>query len=305
MGWLGLRISVFTAARQRKRVALLNIGNSFLRPIVAAGFVLLIAVSALWAMAGYLVATLGVVLAAERLYRGICSDTASSTLGEKYSVSGIGKNIISYSWPFAVWGIFGWIHMSCDRWALQAFHGAEVVGAFSVVSQLAVFPLIFGSGFLGTLFTPIAFQRAGDLAHRQNIISANKLLSAMTATYVVGVIILVFFFSVFHYPLVRLISNAQFAVFSFLLPWLTTAWGFFYLGQVLSVFGMLANRPQCYIAPKLVSAVVAGIGSFYMSASFGVVGVVWGLAAAGIIYALWCFIIAMIILQKVYFEPMS
>ena len=114
----------------------------------------------------------------------------------------------------------------------------------------------------------------------------------MTGIYILGVLLLVSLFYVFHYPLVLLISNKQFAELSFLLPWLTMAWSLFYLGQMLSVFGMLANRPKSYIAPKIVSALVAGISTFYLSEKVGPVGVVWGLAIAGLVYALWCAIIA-------------
>jgi O-antigen/teichoic acid export membrane protein len=292
LGWLSLRISIFTAARQRRWVALLNIVNAFLKPIIAACLVLLVVGRASCAMAGYLLATLGVVFLAERFFHRIASDTLSSGSVPEGIGTGIEKDILSFSWPFTVWGIFGWIHMSCDRWALKAFHGTEVVGAFAVVSQLAMFPLILGSDFLTTLFTPIAYQRAGDLSDHQNIVSANKLLCKMTGVYVFGAVILATLFSVFHYPLVLLISNIQFAKLSFLLPWLTAAWAFFYLGQVLCTFGMLASRPQSYILPKLVSAIIAGISTFYLSARMGPVGVVWGLAAAGLVYALWCLIIA-------------
>lgn len=292
LGWLSLRISIFTAARQRQWVALLNIANAFLKPIIAACLVLLVFVSAACAMAGYLLATLGVVFLAERFFHRIASDTLSSGSVREGIGTGIEKEILSFSWPFAVWGIFGWIHMSCDRWALKAFHVTEVVGAFAVVSQLAIFPLVLGSDFLTTLFTPIAYQRAGDLSDRQNIISANRLLCSMTAIFILGAVILATLFSVFHYPLILLISNTQFAKLSFLLPWLTAAWAFFYLGQILCTFGMLASRPQSYILPKLVSAIIAGISTFYLSARMGPVGVVWGLAAAGLVYALWCLIIA-------------
>lgn len=291
-GWLGLRISVLTASRQRQRVAFLDIGNAFLRPIIATLLVLMIAVSALWAMAGYLMATFGVVVFAERFYRRIVSDTAPSTFILNHPVSPVGKIIISYSWPFAIWGIFGWIHMSCDRWSLQTFYGAEVVGAFAVISQLATFPVAFGSGFLSVLFTPIAFQRAGDIANRQNVASANKILGGLTCAFILGVVILVSLFSVFHYSLVVLISNIQYAKFSFLLPWLTVAWAFFYLGQLLCTFGLLANRPQIYILPKLLSSIIATIGTFYLSAEIGPSGVIWGLTIAGLVYAIWCTIIA-------------
>ena len=96
----------------------------------------------------------------------------------------------------------------------------------------------------------------------------------------------------FHHSLVLLISNIQFAEFSFLLPWLTGVWGLFYFGQVLSNFGMVANKSQAYIAPKIAAAIIAGISTFYLSAKYGVIGVVCGLALAGFVYALWCFVVA-------------
>ena len=114
----------------------------------------------------------------------------------------------------------------------------------------------------------------------------------MTGVYTLGAIILISLFFLFHHSLVLLISNAQYAKLSFLLPWLTAAWGLFYLGQVLATFGMLANNPKIYIMPKLVSAIVAGISTFYLASRIGPTGVVLGLATAGFVYALWCTIIA-------------
>ncbi len=292
-GWLGLRMSVFTAARKRPLVASLNIGNALFKPVIAACLVLLISVSAFWAMAGYLAAALFLVLLAERFYMSIVSDTSVPVpISDNSVTTDIRKNIISFSWPFAVWGSFGWAHMSCDKWALQSFHGPEIVGAFAVVSQLAVYPLIFGSGFLSTLVAPVAYERAGDLTQHQKVMSAYKLLASISAIYASGAIILMWLYFMFHHNLVLLISNIQFAEFSFLLPWLTGVWGLFYLGQILSSFGMVANKSQAYIAPKIAAAVIAGISTFYLSVKYGVAGVVWGLALAGFVYAFWCFVIA-------------
>jgi len=300
-GWLGLRTSVFTAARKRPWVAFLNIGNSLFKPIIAACLVLLLDVSAFWAMAGYLVAALLLVLLAERFYLGIVADTAdAASIVDTRATTDIGKNIISFSWPFAVWGSFGWVHKSCDKWALQSFYGPEIVGAFTVVSRLAGFPLIFGSSFLTTLIVPIVYQQAGDLTQHQKIKSAYKFLVYMIGAYVLGLLLLIWIYFTFHRSLVILISNIKFAEFSFLLPWLTAAWGLFYLGQVLSTFGMVANKSQAYIAPKIVSATIAGISTFYLSAKYGITGVIWGLALAGLVYALWSFVIAAKIANALY-----
>jgi len=188
--------------------------------------------------------------------------------------------------------------MSCDKWSLQTFYGSEVVGAFAVISLLGTYPLVFGSGFLANLFTPIAFQRGGDLSQNHKIASANKILMAMTGIYVIGAVILIIFFAVFHRSAVLLFSNESFVRYSYLLPWLTIAWAFFFLGQMFCTFGMLANQPRRYLMPKLLSSIVALSSTFYLSFRIGPVGVVWGLLLAGFIYALWCGIIVLTLVRR-------
>ena len=295
-GWLGLRIAVFTAIRKRRRIAFLRVANSFLRPSIAAALILLVSSNANWVILGYLIATFTVVLWAEHFYYQTVSSTANSDPAHDkpvYLFRGLGKEILSYSWPFFAWGLFGWVHMSCDRWSLQAFHGSEVVGAFAVVSQLAIFPLVFISSFLSALLTPIAFQKAGNLTNSDGINDANKILMGMTVLFIFGSIFLVSIFAVFNRPLILLISNERFASLAYLLPGLTIAWSLFYLGQLFSVFGLLVNQSRSYIVPKLVSAVVAAAGTFYLSAKMGPSGVVLGLGSAGFVYVIWCGAIAL------------
>lgn len=281
-----LRMGIFTAARRRRLAALLNISSSLLGPLFAVVLVLLIASNVKNALAGYLLAGIVILLLIERFYSGMVLKTAGSNSKKK-----LAKEIFVYALPFFIWGIFSWIHTSSDRWALQTFYGPEAVGAFAVVSQLAFYPLSFSSGFLGTLFVPIAFQKAGDIKQPQSIMSANKILLAMTCLYILLAVILICFFAVFHRPLTLLISSARFVKFSYLLPGLTFAWALFFLGQLLTSFGMLLNRPQLYILPKALSGIAAGITTFYLCSRMGPEGVVWGLAIAGIVYSGFCIFI--------------
>lgn len=294
-GLTSLKISIFTAARQRQRTAILNISNTFLKPLTATFLVVLIISNANIALVGYLWAALFVLLITNRLYSQAASVTFPHHLRSgtrAHLFRGLNKEILSYCWPFFVWGAFGWIHMSCDRWSLQTFHGPGVVGPFAVVSLLAIYPLNFGSAFLNTLFSPIAFQRAGDLLDNNAIDSANRILLIMTGIYVVGALVLIGFFAFFHRPVILFISSQRFVRFSHLLPGLSTAWAFFFLGQVLVQFGLLSNKPQLYIMPKIVASLVAGTTTLYFSLKIGPSGVPWGLGCAGFIYALWCAIIA-------------
>ena len=109
----------------------------------------------------------------------------------------------------------------------------------------------------------------------------------MTGAYIIGASVLILAFLFFHNEVVLLMSNVNYTEFSSLLPGLTAAWAFFYLGQMFSGFGLLANKPKKYILPIVVSAIVAAITTFYLSKRCGPVGVVWGLGISGFVYAMW------------------
>ena len=293
-GYFSVRISVLLAARKRKIVALVNTGTSFFKPFIGAFFVVFFVSNADCVMSGYLVTTFVIMCVVEHLYKKTLKDFSgvSPSITQPKTESGnLGKEILAFSWPFCIWGMFGWMHQSCDRWSLQAFHGSDVVGAFSVITLLAVYPLIFASGFLSNLFMPIAYERAGNLTSCTSIKSAHRILYIMTGAYIIAASILIIVFLLFHDEVVLLMSNAKYAEFSSLLPGLTSAWAFFYLGQMFSGFGLLSNKPRKYILPIIVSALIAITTTFPLSKGYGPFGVVWGLGISGFIYAAWFMVI--------------
>jgi len=139
---------------------------------------------------------------------------------------------------------------------------------------------------------PIAFQQAGDLTSSKSIISAYKILIVMVSIYIVGAVVLITLCAMLHRHLMLIISNINFAQFSYLLPGLAIAWALFYFGQVLTSFGLLANKSHRYIPPKVTAAIIACVGIFYLAPKAGPAGVVWGLIIANSLYSLWCFLIA-------------
>lgn len=294
-GWNGIKISILTAARKRKFISLINTGSAFGKPVIAFTFVILVDPNADWAMMGYLVTTLIIFYLLEKYYQTVVKRQEKQLPkagDEKEKNKRLLRDILSFSWPFYIWGIFSWVHQSCDRWSLQTYHGAEVVGAFSVITYLALYPLIFGSSFLSTLFIPIAYERAGELASYRSMQSANRILFVMTGIFVGGSLLLVGFYFIFSQKLVLFISNINYIRYAYLLPWLTISWAFFYLGQMLSGFGLLINKPRVYILPIVVSGTIAAGLTFYLSSNSGPRGVVLGLGIAGLIHVIWCMAIA-------------
>ena len=294
-GYFGLRLAVLLGARKRRIVALINVGTAVSKPLSATLLVIVFVANADFAMWGYLMAASATLLVVEHYYRKVIKEdlkSSSNNRGNGVKTGEMGQEILAFSWPFCAWGIFVWIHQSCDRWSLLAFHGADVVGAFSVVALLAAYPLMFSSGFLLNLFMPVAYERAGGLSSHGDLQSAYKFILVMVAVYTLGAVVLIGFFAFFHETIVLLMSNAEYVKFSYLLPILTLSWAFFYLGEALAAFGLIAKKPEMYVLPKILSATIAAVGTFFLSSEIGVPGVVWALGISGLFYAVWCAIIA-------------
>ncbi len=294
-GYFGLKLAVLLGARKRKAVALLNCGLAILNPLIAMLVILLFNPSADCAMWGYFIVALTILFVVGRFYGNFIKEDLkgiSSTSGRTVKSGKMGTEILAFSWPFCAWGIFVWIHQSCDRWSLLAFYDAGMVGAFSVVALLAAYPLMFASGFMLNLFMPVAYERAGNLDSRVALKSAYRLILLMSALYGLGSLVLVVFFALFHETVLLLMSRSEYVRFSYLLPMLTLSWAFFYLGESLAAFGLVAKKPRIYILPKVLSAVVAALGSFYLASLIGAEGVVWALGGSGVLYAVWCAVLA-------------
>ena len=301
-GWTATRLSTLVAARRRMHVSLTNILVAFAKPALAALLVFFIARDATIALLGFLIVSCGSAAAGEILFRKLSNHTRLlSDKPDETTGSRLKESILRFSTPFWIWSFFAWAHQSCDRWALLSFEGTDAVGAYTVLAQLAYYPLVFGSGFLSNFFIPIAYQRAGSLDSHGKVHAGHRVLMAMSMLYLAGAGSLILLFYLFHRQIVLLISNQAYVSYSFLLPVLTGVWSIYYFGQVLSGFGFLANRPQLYILPIVFSGILATTASFGLASNFGIIGIIWALGISGCVYAAWCLFIA----KKLILSPMT
>lgn len=293
-GWTSVRTSILTAARKRKTVSLIHVAGIFLRPLIAAILIMKLGNNANIAMLGFLLAAVSIFLFTEKIFQQFVS---SDLFLESQSESTIGipsnllKNILSMAGSFFMWSMFSWIKSSADRWALQSFYGPETVGIFNVVLQLANYTIIMMSGFLTTLFNPIAFQRAKGMDNPASVENARKLMTRMFFIYGLGAVMLVVIFAFLHHPLVLIISNEKYAGFSFFLPELTFGLALYQLGEMLGSAGVLFNRLQVFLIPKIATSLITALAMVLFSKWFGPSGVVWATILAGMLYVPWCIIV--------------
>ena len=300
-GWSRIRLSILMAARKRKSVALINSGTEFLKPIIAVIFFVIFLSDANYVMVGYLLAMSVSLSVTIYFYKKTFQETLCLTpivQSSDQHKKELGKEILTFSTPFLVWGWFSWLHQSTDRWALVTYHNTHVVGGFTVLTQLAIYPILFCVNLLSNFFLPIAYDRAGNLASKDSITSGNRIIVLMAAIYFLGASTFIIITSLFHHMLVLLISTDEYARLSYLLPGLTISWALFYFGQMLTGFGLLANRTWMYVPPIIACGIIATGSTFYLTAKMGPSGAVWGLGIAGGVYAFWCLMIAIQILTS-------
>ena len=281
-GSSSLMSGVQNAARQRSIVALHQGMESWLRWLCAAGLMIWLGASAVVAMAGYAVAAAIVLGSQYWFFRKTTPKRPVAGRATHWK-----REIWSYSWPFAAWGIFTWAQLASDRWALELFTTPQEVGLYAALFQLGYYPIATATGMIVQFLAPIFFQRAGDASDSQRRANVNELSARLIglALIVTGTLFLVTFF--FHELLFSAFVADEYRAVSRLLPWVVLGGGLFATGQTIALNLMSQLKTRTMIAAKIVTAILGIAFSFAGAYVSGITGVVGAGVLFALIYVLW------------------
>lgn len=258
-----------SAARQRAIVALHQGGDSWLRSLVGAGFLLWLGATSTVAMIGYAFATLLVLSSQVFFFRNIASSIPNA-IGEK----NWDNKIWEYSWPIGIFGIFTWLQMTSDRWALQIFTTTTEVGNYAVLYQLGFYPISLITGMAMQFLIPILFQRAGDASDSSRIDGVNKLSWYLTWT-ALGLTSLIFLITLlFHALIFQILVAEEYNTLSYLLPWMILAGGVFASGQSLASSLLARMKTREMMVATIFTALIGLVLNFIGAYWHGVIGIV-------------------------------
>ena len=193
----------------------------------------------------------------------------------------------SYAWPFSTWGIFTWLQIASDRWALRAYSSVYQVGLYQSLYQLGFSPIALLTQFIQQVSIPIIFARAGNGDDQDRQLVAKRLNNMLLgATLVLTACGTLFSYAGGHRILALVVAPAYRTHFS-LVTGLILAGGLFAAGQIACLNLMTALSTKRLIAPKIGTAAI-GIGLNYAGAMFwGTTGVVAAQIAFSSIYLSW------------------
>jgi O-antigen/teichoic acid export membrane protein len=277
-----------TAARQRAVVAWHQGMGQWLRYLVAVGLILLLGKNATTAMAGYALAAL--LILGSQIYffnKRMPSVSLVSTRSDKnWTV-----RILKYSLPFASWGIFTWLQLSSDRWALQTFSDTQAVGFYSVLYQLGYYPLMMAANVFAQFAEPVLFRQAGDGTHIDRINLAQRNTQRILIGAIILVALAVVAAAVLHPLVFELFAAPAYRSVSGLLPIMVLSGGMFACGQIASMTQLNRGESKALLWPKITTAIAGTLFNIIGAAWKGLPGVVYAGAVFSILYLLWVYVL--------------
>lgn len=275
--------SIQAAARQRAVVAFHTGLDAWLKIPAAVTAIFLMGTSSTAVIVGYAASsTLVAVFQFMFLRRSIRVADLSEMRDAEF-----GKQMWAYGWPFATWGVFTWMQLSSDRWALELFSNTEEVGQYSVLFQLGYTPIVMATGMAVSFLAPIFYARTGDAKDTARHAGVER------TTWKLTIACLAFAMAggaaafTFHESIFALFVGAHFRRASRLLPWVVLSGGLFAAGQVLSLKLMSELKSGRMVTAKIVSSLVGVAANVIGAWKLGLIGVLAGLLIYSTIYLSW------------------
>jgi O-antigen/teichoic acid export membrane protein len=197
----------------------------------------------------------------------------------------IKHTISKFSIPFVIWGVAGWLQLNSERWIIASYLTTSDVGIYAVMISLANYMISLPSGIISQFATPIIYERE---SHKEN----NGLNSVKYIVFfnIVLVLFMMLLSVLFGRQIILFASNSDFCVYWYLLPIICVGIGLFQIGQGLTNVGMLLNKPNIYLFPKIASGILALILNITFINIFGIIGIAISLCLTNFVYLLLVFL---------------
>lgn len=282
-GYNSIFSGIQNAARQRSVVALHQGINSWIKFLVAAGLMVILGASSTNAMIGYALATVIVLASQVYFFRKLLPGPGDEITTKKEWR----QKIWNFSWPISTFGLFTWMNVISDRWALELFSSTYEVGQYAALYQIGYYPVSLASGLVMQFLSPILYQRAGPATDLQRVVEVYGMSWRLTfmSLVITGVVFLIVL--VFHDRLFRIFVAKEYLSVSYLLPWMILAGGIFVSGQTLALGLMSQMKTKVQIFPKISTAVIGVMLNFILAYQFGIDGVVAAAVCFSLLFLFW------------------
>ena len=182
------------------------------------------------------------------------------------------KNLLDFTYPFALWGLFCWLQISSDRWFLGYFKSSEDVAKYAIIFQLGYYPPSIIIGNIVQTITPILYRKAGDAKENKMLLDSSRVTIKITFLSFLITFIGFIFTILFSKGLILIFSNSRYVELSNYLPFMVLSGGIFATAQILSIDFQSRMKLNILLHIKITTAIIGVVISFFLIKYFGLIG---------------------------------
>lgn len=279
-------ISLQSAIRQRQVVALHQGADVWLRTGLAILLLYTLGANGFSAMLGYVLGTF-LITFSQALFARSNGEIAlwwDSRVADWKQNRQCQREFAGYASSFVAFAGFAAVSMYADRWVIQGVFGAQEVGIYAAIFQIATAPVNLLFAMINQLMVPIIFERAGamtsaaQVAESEGLIRQTILVSTLLSLFVIGVSLLL------GEPIVSLMTSAHYSEHHGLLWLIVTGIAIFNIGQLFALRGISRNQPKIYLWPKGAQAASFLVLAYLLAKLQGLPGVAMALCLSSVVY---------------------
>jgi O-antigen/teichoic acid export membrane protein len=301
--WIGLAAAAFllsilsgynetlsgiqNAARQRAIVAFHKGLDAWLKIFLAIGMMLWLGISSMAAVLGYALSSLLVTVSQIFFLRRLIRPQSKTV----QATANWSRQIWLNSWPYSTWGVFTWAQQSSDRWALAHYASTDEVGAYVVLIQIGMVPIITATGMLIALIAPILFQRVGNAEDHVRVMEGYAITRNVTIVAMIAIAFFAVTSTMLHEQIFDYLVNERYHKYSYLMPWLVVAAGLQSCHHILAIRISAMLKVRSIVIPQIISALVFVLLNVIGAFLGGVEGLVYSQLVASFIYFSWMLVL--------------
>lgn len=203
----------------------------------------------------------------------------------------IKKTILTYAFPFIIWGLAGWLQSNSEKWIIADYLSTSDVGIYALMMNLVNAFIIIPNTIITDFSTPIIFQSFSDLHNKEKVKKGFLFINIIILIVFTAAALTALLTYFFGAAIIKLISSSAFTPYAYLLPLLCIGIGLFFVGQAMCNVGMALNVPKKYILPKIISGVLAvGLNILFL-VKFGIIGVTYSSICLGLFYSVYIWLV--------------
>lgn len=180
------------------------------------------------------------------------------------------KQILHFSYPFIIWGIFLWFQNMIGRWYLEALASKSVVANYSLMASLALVPASAFIAIVSNFFVPIAYAK--EIEEHGFIGKMNKKLLVFSVIFWMLVLLI---FSIFKNQFILLLLDAKYLDVAWSLPYFVFGAGMYAIGQITIFEIYFYKKAKLLIASNVLPGIFALIASYFLIKKWGFNGAVF------------------------------